>query len=815
MKKSIIFSLLCVLSQQLMAQKISGIVKDDTGKPVGGATVFLLEAKDSSTIKFAATKADGQYLFAGIAAGTFLVKTTHVGFKNKFSAPVNMAGADVTVAELLIAKNSADLSAVVVTSKKPMVEIKADKTILNVEGTINAVGSDVLELLRKSPGVMVDKDDNLSLSGKNGVKVYIDGKPSPLGGTDLADFLKSLQSSNVEAIEIITNPSAKYDAAGNAGIINIRLKKNKSFGTNGSVNAGWGMGNYPKYNAGISLNNRNKKTNLYGSYNLNDNKGLNRMQFFRSVADTIFEQKNRMINKGTNHSYKAGIDYNIDKKNTIGFNVSGNINEGATNSNSITPIYYEPSKAKVKTLVANNSSKSNRDNTNLNGNYRFADTSGRELNLDADFARYNINSNQVQPNIYFDAGGNQTSSVIYNMIAPTIINLYSLKADYEQNFKKGKLGIGGKVSFVNTDNDFQRYNVFTNSKMLDTLRSNRFQYDENVNALYLNYNRPFKGWMLQAGVRAEQADINGHSSGYKMQSNNYVAYDSTFKRNYVDFFPSVAITFNKNPKSQLGLSYSRRIDRPAYQDLNPFEFKLDEYSFMKGNTNLRPQYSNSFGITHSYKYKLNSKINYTHVTDIFAQLTDTIELVKSFMSKQNLATQDIVSLNISYPFAYKKFSSFINFNSSYSAYKANFGQGRKVDASVFNYNLFMQNSLKFAKTWTAELSGWYSSPSIWQGTFESKAMGGLDMGLQKQVLKNKGTIKASMSDVLGTMRWKGSSNFAGQYVLASGRWESRVFKLNFSYRFGSSQVNAARQRKNALEEENKRTQGGGGIGSGQ
>ncbi len=636
-----------------------------------------------------------------------------------------------------------------------------------------------------------------------------------MSGTDLADFLKSLQSSNVEAIEIITNPSAKYDAAGNAGIINIRLKKNKSFGTNGSVNAGWGMGNYPKYNAGISLNNRNKKTNLYGSYNFNDNKGLNRMQFFRSVADTIFEQKNRMVNKGTNHSYKAGIDYTINKKNTIGFNASGNVNEGTMQSNSTTPISYAPSKTKVKTLVANNSSKSNRDNTNLNGNYRYADTSGRELNVDADYARYNISSNQVQPNIYFDNAGNQTSSVIYNMIAPTTINLYSAKADYEQNFKKGKLGIGGKVSFVNTDNDFQRYNVFTNNKMLDTLRSNRFQYDENVNALYLNYNRPFKGWMLQAGVRAEQTAITGHSSGYKMQSNNYIEYDSVFNRNYVDFFPSVAITFNKNPKSQLGLSYSRRIDRPAYQDLNPFEFKLDEYTFMKGNTNLRPQYSNSFGITHSYKYKLNTKLNYTHVTDIFAQLSDTIELVKSFMSKQNLATQDIVSLNISYPFAYKKFSSFINLNSSYSAYKANFGQGRKVDANVFNYNLFMQNSLKFAKTWTAELSGWYSSPSIWQGTFESKAMGGLDMGLQKQILKNKGTIKASMSDVLGTMRWKGSSNFAGQSVLASGRWESQIFKLNFSYRFGNTQVKAARQRKNALEEENKRTQGGGGIGVGQ
>jgi hypothetical protein len=815
MKRNLILIVFCLFSMNLVAQKISGVVKDDAGKPLNGTTVSLLRAKDSATVKYSASKGNGQYQFAGINEGDYLVKITHVGFKNGFSKPVSLAGADVVVEDMVMLKTSNDLGAVVVTAKKPMVEIKADKTILNVEGTINAVGTDALELLRKSPGVQVDKDDNLSLSGKNGVRVYIDGKPSPLSGTDLAEYLKSMQSSNVEAIEIITNPSAKYEAAGNAGIINIRLKKNKSYGTNGSVNSGWGIGHYPKYNAGISLNNRNAKTNIYGSYNFNQNKGLNRMEFFRTIADSLFDQKNRMINKGTNHGYKAGIDYYVSQKSTLGVTASGTINDGEMTSLSNTPIYYQPTDSKIKTLVANNSSTSDRDNINLNANYRFADTSGRELNLDADYAQYDITSNQMQPNIYLDASGNETSRVIYNMIAPTDINLYSFKADYEQNFKKGKLGVGGKIGFVNTDNDFQRYNVYTNSKVLDTLRSNRFQYDENINALYVNYNRGFKGFMIQAGVRAEHTDITGQSTGHKMQGGNYVAYDSVFNRNYVDFFPSVAVTFNKNPKNQWGLSFSRRIDRPAYQDLNPFEFKMDEYTFMKGNTNLRPQYTNSVGITNSYKYKLNTRLNYSHVTDIFAQLIDTAEQSKTFMSKQNLATQDIVSLNISYPFTYKKFSSFVNFNSSYSAYKADFGEGRKVDTDVFTYNVFAQNSLKFGKTWTAEVSGFYSSPSIWGGTMKSRAIGGMDMGLQKQVFKNKGTIKASMSDVLKTMRWKGVSDFAGQVMIASGRWESRQFKLNFSYRFGNAQVKAARQRKNAIEEENKRTQGGGtGIGAG-
>jgi hypothetical protein len=815
MKKNLILIVLSLFSVSGMAQKISGTVKDDAGKPFNGTTVSLLRVKDSVTVKYAATKGDGQYQFMGVKEGDYLVKVSHVGFKNALSKSVSLGADDIAIPDMIMTRTSNELGAVVVTAKKPMVEIKADKTILNVEGTINAVGTDALELLRKSPGVMVDKDENLSLSGKNGVKVYIDGKPSPLSGTDLAEFLKSMQSSNVEAIEIITNPSAKYEAAGNAGIINIRLKKNKAFGTNGSVNTGWGIGHYPKYNAGLSLNNRNAKTNLFGTYNFNQNKGLGRMEFYRTVADSLFDQKNRMINKGTNHGYKAGLDYFMSKNSTIGFVASGTINDGEMQSRSNTPIFYQPTDSKIKTLVANNSSKSDRNNMNLNGNYRYADTSGRELNLDADYAQYDIRSNQMQPNIYLDPNGNETSRVIYNMIAPTDINLYSFKADYEQNFKKGKLGIGGKVSVVNTDNDFQRYNVYTNNKVLDTLRSNRFQYDENINALYLNYNRPFKGFMIQAGVRAEHTDITGHSTGHKLKGNSYSSYDSVFNRNYIDFFPSVAITFNKNPKNQWGLSYSRRIDRPAYQDLNPFEFKLDEYTFMKGNTNLRPQYTNSFGITNSYKFKLNTRVNYSHVTDIFSQLIDTAEQSKAFMSKQNLATQDIVSLNISYPVTYKKFSSFINFTSSYSAYKADFGAGRKVDADVFSYNVFAQNSLKIGKTWTAEMSGFYSSPSIWAGTMKSSAMGGMDMGLQKQIFKTKGTIKASMSDVLKTMRWKGVSDFAGQVMRASGRWESRQFKLNFSYRFGNMSVKAARQRKNALEEESRRTQGGGtGIGAG-
>src|SRR5258708_2411200 len=237
------------------AQQVSGNVKDQQGKALQGATISLLSAKDSSVSKLAVSNNEGHFSFNGIKTGHYLVSASHVGYVPVYSAAFELSGAGETnVPALQLNKLTGELKAVVVNTKKPIVEVKADKTILNVEGTINAVGTDALELLRKSPGVMIDKDDNISLSGKNGIKVYVDGRQVPLNGTDLSDYLKTIQSSQIESIEIISNPSARYDAAGNAGIINIRLKKNKSFGNNGSLTGGYGIGTHSNYNGGLSLN---------------------------------------------------------------------------------------------------------------------------------------------------------------------------------------------------------------------------------------------------------------------------------------------------------------------------------------------------------------------------------------------------------------------------------------------------------------------------------------------------------------------------------------------------------------------------------
>jgi len=795
------------------AQSITGVIKDEAGKPVNGSTVSLLHAKDSSVAKLAVTKEDGRFRFSDTKNGSYLLSATYVGFMPAYSPGFSMNGTDVAVPAINLTKATGEMKGVVVTARKPIVEVKADKTILNVEGTINATGSDALELLRKSPGVVVDKDDNLSLSGKNGVQVFIDGKPSPLSGADLAAYLKSLQASQIEAIELITNPSAKYEAAGNAGIINIRLKRNKSFGYNGSINAGWNIGTYAKYNTGANWNYRNKKINLFSNYNYNRSKNQNFFNLYRTTdVDTSFDQRSISLSRNQSHGFKAGMDYYADSRNTFGVMVNGNIGENKFRNDNHTEIAYLPTNTIDRLLLAEGQNNGDRKNLNFNANYRYADTTGRELNIDADYGLYRNNNNQLQPNNIYNANGNDLKeSETYNMITPSHIDIYSIKADYEQNFQKGKLGIGTKISFVETDNTFQRFNSFGSGKIEDN--NNNFKYTENINALYVNYNRQYKGFMVQAGVRMENTRSDGRSVGFRWdyEDEQRVFIDSSIERTYTDLFPSAAVTFNKNPMSQFSLTFSSRIDRPGYQNLNPFEFNLDKYTFQRGNTELRPQYTKSFGVTHTYKYKLNTALNYSHVSDVFSIVPDN-EGTKGFIMTKNVATQDIVSLNISMPYQYKWYSIFANLNSYYSHYKGDIGKGNKVDLDVFSFNIYAQQTFKLAKNTTAEISTFYNAPSVWQGTLESKEMWGVDAGLQQNILKGKATVKASVSDIFKTMQWAGKSTVTGQILRVNGGWESRQFRLNLNYRFGNSQVKAARQRKTGLEEETKRTQSSGGIG---
>ena len=810
MKKAIlILSALIVGSGAMYAQNITGKVKDNSGLEAIGMSVELLKASDSSTVKFSATDVQGAYLFEGVEKGEYLVKVMEIT-DIAFSPKIKMAESNVEVADIIFKKNATELSTVVFTYTRPQVELKADKTVLNVEGTANATGQNGLELLRKSPGVLVDKDDAISLSGKNGVRLYIDGRQSPLTGQELSAWLQGLQAESIDAIEIITNPSAKYDAAGNAGIINIRLKKNRNLGTNGSVSLGYAQGVYPKVNGGITVNNRSKYANIYGSYNANIGKRWNEMNFERKYNDTFFDQKVTQKTDMFTHNFKTGVDFFLSEKSTIGLMTNGNFRNSNTNMDSETPITHIPSGTTVRTLESNNKSDDSRKNMNANANYTYSDKEkAKDFSVEVDYGWYDNKSDQYQPNIFFDNSGNVLYKNIYNIIMPTKINILSGKADYEQNLWGGRLGLGGRTAFAGTKNNYEIYNGDVGNWTKDVINSNEFDYKENIHALYTNYNKQFKGFMVQAGLRYEYTILEGRSKGMKLSGSTLQPYDTAFSRNYFDFFPSFSFTYNKNPMNQIGFAYSRRIDRPSYSELNPFELRLNEYSYRRGNTRLLPQYTNSFSITHSYKYMINTKLEYSHVNDMFAQIVDTASNSAMYQTSVNLAKQDIISLNVSVPFQYKKFSTFANVNTYYSRYQADF-ENRKVDLDVYALSLYGQATYKINEWLSAELSGWYTSPSVWQGTFRSIAMGGIDAGAQARLFKGNGNLKLSVGDIFNTMKWGGRSDFAGQEIYAYGRWESRQVRLNFTYNFGNQNVKGKKAKSTAAEEEKKRAEAGDG-----
>ena len=786
---------------QNKSASVSGKIIDNTGSPFASASIILVNANDSVPAKTVITDTDGEFKITGIKPGKYFIAVTLVGYKKNVTIVFELKGTEsYFLAPIKLSPGNTELTLIKIDTKKPFIEVTADKTILNIEGSINAAGSNAFELLQKAPGVAIDRDDNISLKGKNGVRIYIDGKPSQIGGRDLSEYLRSINSADIETIEMISNPSSKYDASGNAGIIDLRLKKNKGLGTNGSVSAGMSFGNSPKENSSFNFNHRDKSINIFGNYSNSFGRRRAIQDFYRIQNDTIYDQHTTNYTDPHIHNFKAGMDFFIDAKNTIGFIVNGNFNTVSYTNDSYANIMKNGLIAPQKILFSQGRQDVQRSNLNYNINYRYADVRGTELDIDGDIGRYKSKAGSYQPNVYKSPSGVTLDEKIYQNNTPTDIDIETFKIDYETRVNKGKISIGGKYSNIKTKNIFDFYNVTGGMNSLDSVRSNKFNYTENINAAYINFSTPIsKRWGMRAGVRMENTISQGDLISIYPQLN------STVKRNYVDVFPSAAITHTTDEKNSFGLSFSRRIDRPNYTDLNPFEDKIDELTYQKGNAFLMPQYTNIFEFTHTYKSRFNTTLSYSHVKDFRTNIIDTTDKNRVFRTVKNLASQDIFNVNFSAPFSLTKWwNVFFTVNAYNSFYKADFGQNKKIDLTIFAYNISAQQTFPVTKDFTFELSGFYNSPTIWGATFKTDPVYNIDAGLQKSFLKKKANIKISYSDIFRTQKFRGVSDFGGAYLDVRVKGESTQLRVNFTYHFGNNQVKAARQRKTGLEEESKR-----------
>ena len=803
--KIVAVALMLVCTSKSMAQrlgKVSGTVSDQRKQVIASATVALLTADDSMEVKSVLSDANGKFVIDVTDKGQYFLSYSVVGFEKGFSTIFSVeVGQFVGVKPIFLLPIVSKLQEVTITSKKPMIEVTADKTVFNVESSINATGSNALELLQKSPGVQVDNNENISMKGKGGVRIYVDGKMMQLDNRELAAYLRSITSSDIEAIEMISNPGAKFDASGNAGIVNIRLKKSKKFGTNGNADLGIVQAVTPKANGSIGLNYRNKKVNLFSNLGANMGDYQNTMQLYRLQRDTVYDQRNISLNAKKSINIKAGADFFFNAQQTVGIMVSANNNQTAGNSSSSTPIYLQSNHQFVKRLVASNESAAERTNAKFNLNYRYVDTSGREINIDADYGLFRAAANSYQPNYYYGSNNNLIYSVINHNNAPVNIDIYTAKMDVEQKLGKGKLGYGVKTSFVNTSNTFEFFNDDINGVPIKiAARSNGFIYKENIQAAYLNYQQMFsEKWSLQAGLRAEQTG----SKGILTRADAVLQNDNRVERSYTNLFPSGAVTWYVDKKNAFNVTFSKRIDRPTYQDLNPFEVKLDELTYSKGNAFLRPQYTNTIELTHTYLGFINTTAGYSYVKDYATQVTDTIGNA-TFVQEQNLATQQILSGSIGSTLPIKKWwNGYLNIWYNSQLIKGMIGVN-EVNRRVQSFGAYLQQSFTLGKGYTAELSGAFNGPSVWGVTWKTKSQGGLDLGFQKTILQKKASVKIAVTDIFKTNPWTAISDFGGAYIRGSGAWESRTLRISASWHFGSKEIKNARDRKTGLETEAKR-----------
>jgi len=548
MKTSIllVFGLLLV---SIANSQINGKITDAEGAALEFANVILNNSADSTMHKVALSNEKGEFSIPLSTAGEYFVQVSYVGLPDAYSNKIIYSGEPIDISPIQMSPSSTALESVTVTAQRPLLEIKPDKMVFNVEGSVNASGNDLMELLRKAPGVVVDNNENITMLGKSGVRIYINGKQLPLSGDDLSNYLKNIRAEEIDNIEIISNPGARFDAEGSGGVINIILRRDKSLGANANLNLGYNVGERMSYNGNLSGNYRNKKMNAFASYGYGHYENNNFFNLYREQIGGYYDQRNTAEWMGENHSYKLGSDFYIGEKSTVGFMLNGYFNDNEHNSKSRTEIGQIQPFTFDSILIASTASEESRNNFNANLNYRFNNKKGSTWNVDLDFGKFMNEGMQMQPNAYMDPSGEiQLLQTEFFIDAPTDISIYTAKVDYERPVGKGKLGAGLKSAFVQTDNVFNFYEVINADRILDVDRTNDFEYTEQVNAAYLTYSQQFKKIGLTAGLRSEWTQSEGILTANKEINDREVT------QSYVDLFPSLGLSYAINQKNNLSLN---------------------------------------------------------------------------------------------------------------------------------------------------------------------------------------------------------------------------------------------------------------------
>lgn len=793
---------------QTVTARISGRVQDGNKKPADGATVTLLHATDSTEIKSMLVNADGSFVFNNLKDDTYWLAISSVGFKKYRSAHISIVHqANVLLPVIALLPTSTTLKEVAVTAQKPLVEQKIDRMVVNVGAQISNAGLNALEVLEKSPGVQVDADGNVTFKGKAGVTIMIDGKPTYLSAAGLASYLRSLPANSIDQIELMDNPPAKYDAAGGAGVINIKIKKNTLKGFNGVLTLNAAQGFYSRNGESLNANYRVNQINVFANVNRNYAPTFRQLEVDHRYFDAagnptaVVNDVSNFRPVTTNYNIRAGVDYYLSPRTTWGVVFTSSL-EHRTNDIPASISFFDKTGILDSTVFANNNTDYKFDNggVNLNYTHQFDSTGTHSISFDADYIR-NVNpSNQIYINDTYLPDNSLIAHEILAANLPGSVNIYAGKIDYTHPLRhKGKLEAGAKSSYVNTDNAANYFNVTGTATTPDYNKTNRFLYRENINAAYINYNQEFKRFSIQAGLRMENTNGHGHQLGNVMKP------DSAFSRHYVNLFPTAYLLYKLDTAghNMLTASYGRRIGRPNYSSLNPFTNLIDKFSYATGNPFLKPQFSSVYKLVYGYKSLLNVTFTYVHDRDLQSETIHYNGPI--FISTQdNIGKRTALDLSVNLNMQPAKWWS-LNFYAevyrmSFSGQLINTYLNQSGNSFAFNGT----NQFALGKGWSAELSGFYNSSRVY-AQFKTIPTGALNAGLQKKILQNKASVKLSLRDMLNTYRNSGViEGIPNTSVSYSNFWDNRVTTLGFTYSFGKAIKNPRKRDTGSADSEQGR-----------
>lgn len=792
----ILFTSLFFLPKANAQSKIFGTISTADNEPIEFANVLLMNSQDSSLVKGTITDSLGRYSYDHVSPGSYFIKASMVGYGAGESAVFAYDGTNSLEVPLVNISDGVDLNEVVVTTTKPFIELQADKVVVNIANSTVASGNNALEILQMSPGVTVDKDNNISLKGKQGVLVTIDGKNQYMSNEDIARLLESMPASNIESIEIIQNPSAKYDAEGNAGIINIKLKRNENLGYNGNLTLAGRQGRYNNYNGSLQLNYRSSKMNIYGNLSHNNWNGFNDVYLRRDIPydgnSTLFVQNSLFRWGGHGNNLRAGADFFIGEKTTLGvlskvnFGISQNNNDNVTNISGGNAPDFD--RLEVGSETENNWTQ---QSYNANLKREFGDN-GSAIVLDMDYSTYGSPEFLLYNNRYYDTEGGTTidpSSLRNN--TDISVDIFAAKLDYNNRFGKLDFESGLKFSSVTTENETVFEDLIDENWTLNTNRTNQFSYQEDIYAAYVNGATQIGKVNLKFGLRMEHTKSIGNS----------VTLEQIVEREYTNLFPSVSLNHQIGEKHSLSYTYSRRLNRPNYKNLNPFINYLDDFTFEKGNPFLRPQYADAFGINYGFGKSLFISANYSKTTEVMTQVIEQFsDQNTTYQTYQNLDDFESASLNVTAPLTIADFlTTRISATAFFNKFNSEIPSGTLNNAKA-SYNFYIGNDISLSQTVKAEVIFNYTSAVVWS-LFQIEPKYNLDLGISTKIFNGNGSLKIGMNDVFRTLIHRVDVQQDDIDLKVRQYRDSRRVNLSFSYRFGNQKVKPARSRSTATEEE--------------